>query len=84
MWGVRAGVQVFKRELVKDRAPDLFYGMLGQIHVNGWSRVIVSQNGNSTDYVFPLRLKILQWSRHLFNYWKNKKTIIEKFFILLI
>ena len=24
----------------------------------------------------PLRLRVLQWSRHLFNYWKNKKTII--------
>ena len=64
---------------VRDRAPDpLFYRMLGQTHVNGWSRVIASQNGGSTDYIFPLRLGVLQWSRHLFNYWKNMKTIIEK------
>ena len=58
--------------------------MLGQTHVKGWSRVFVSQNGGSTSYIFPLRLGVLQWSRHLFNYWKNKKTIIEKFLILLI
>ena len=58
--------------------------MLGQTHLNGWSRVIASQNGDSTSYIFPLRLGVLQWSRHLFNYWKNKKTIIEKFLILLI
>ena len=30
--------------------------MLGQTHVNGWSRVIASQNRGSTDYIFPLRL----------------------------
>ena len=71
--------------LVRDRAPGpLFYGMLGQTHVNGWSRVIASQNGGSTDYIFPLRLGVLQWSRHLFNYWKNKKTIIEKEFLILL
>ena len=69
---------------VRDRAPGPFYDMLGQTHVNGWSRVIASQNGGSTSYIFPLRLGVLQWSRHLFNYWKNKKTIIEKFLILLI
>ena len=62
----------------------IFYMMLGQTHVNGWSRVVASQNRGSTDYIFPLRLWVLQWSRHLFNYWKNKKTIIEKFLILLI
>ena len=56
---------------VKDRAPDpsFFLGMLGQIHMNGWSRVIASQNGGSTSYIFPFRLRVLQWSRHLFNYW---------------
>ena len=59
--------------------------MLGQIHVNRWSRVIASQNGGSTNYIFPFRLRILQWSLHLFNYWDiNKKTKIEKFLILLI
>ena len=42
--------------------------MLGQTHMNGWSRIIASQNGGSTSYIFPLRLGVLQWSRHLFNY----------------
>ena len=45
--------------------------VLGQTHVNGWSWVIVSQNEGLTDYIFPFRLRILQWSRHLFNYWKR-------------
>ena len=54
---------------VRDRAPDPFFGMMGQTHVNGWSRVIASQNGDSTSYIFPFRLRVLQWSRHLFNYW---------------
>ena len=63
---------------MRDRAPGPFYEMLGQTHVNGWSRVVASQNGGSTSYISPLRLGVLQWSRHLFNYWKNKKTIIEK------
>ena len=42
--------------------------VLGQTHVNGWSHVIASQNGGSTSYIFPFRLRVLQWSRHLFNY----------------
>ena len=63
---------------VRDRAPSPLYDRMGQTHVNGWSRVIASQNGGLTSYIFPLRLEVLQWSRHLFNYWKNKKTIIEK------
>ena len=46
--------------------------------------MVASQNGGSTDYISPLKLGVLQWSRHLFNYWKNKKTIIEKFLIVLI
>ena len=58
--------------------------VLGQTQMNGWSRVIASQNGGSTDYISPLRLGVLQWSRHLFNYWKNKKVIFKKFLILLI
>ena len=37
-----------------------FIGVLGQTHVNGWSRVIASQNGGSTDYIFPFRLRVLQ------------------------
>ena len=69
---------------MRDRVPDPFFRMLGQTHVNGWSHVVASQNGGSTSYIFPLRLEVLQWSRHLFNYWKNKKTIIKKFLILLI
>ena len=70
---------------MRDRALGPFYDrMLGQTHVNGWSRVIASQNRGSTSYIFPFRLRVLQWSRHLFNYWKNKKTIIEKLLILLI
>ena len=69
---------------VRDRAPGPFYECLGQTHMNGWSRVIASQNGGSTSYIFPLRLGVLQWSRYLFNYWKNKKTIIEKEFLILL
>ena len=70
---------------MRDRAlGPLFYRMLGQTHVNGWSRVIASQNGGSTGYIFPFRLRVLQWFRHLFNYWKNKKTIIEKEFLILL
>ena len=69
---------------MRDRAPGPLYEMLGQTHVNGWSRVIASQNGGSTDYISPLRLGVLQWSRHLFNYWKNKKTTIEKEFLILL
>ena len=60
-----------------------FFMMLGQTHVNGWSRVIASQNGGSTSYIFPFRLRVLQWSRHLIII-INKKTKIEKFLILLI
>ena len=77
-------ISTWQHWTVRDRAPGPFYGMLGQTHVNGWSRVLASQNGDLTDYIFPLRLGVLQWSRHLFNYWKNKKIIIEKFLILLI
>ena len=68
----------------KTAPPTNFYRMLGQTYVNGWSRIIVSQNGGSTSYISPLRLGVLQWRCHLFNYWKNKKTIIKKFLILLI
>ena len=47
---------------------------LGQIDVNGWSHIIASQNGDSTDYIFPFRLRVLQLSRHLFNYWNKKEN----------
>ena len=49
--------------------PRPFFTMLGQTHINGWSHVIVFQNEGSTSYIFSFRLKVLQWSRHLFNYW---------------
>ena len=55
--------------IVRDRTPGPFFMMLGQIHVNGWSYIVASQNGGSTSYIFPFRLRVLQWSRHLFNYW---------------
>ena len=58
--------------------PTTRFLVLGQTHVNKWSRVIISQNEGLTDYIFLFRLRVLQWSCHLFNYWKNKKTIIEK------
>ena len=45
---------------MRDRAPGPFFMVLGQIHMNGWSRVIASQNGGSTDYIFPLRSGVLQ------------------------
>ena len=54
---------------VRDHTPGPFYSMLGQTHVNGWSRIIASQNGDSTDYIFLFKLRVLQWSRYLFNYW---------------
>ena len=36
-----------------------FLDVLGQTHVNKWSRVIASQNLGSTDYISPLRLRVL-------------------------
>ena len=68
---------------MRDRALGPFFMVLGQTHVNGWSRVIASQNGYSTDYIFAFKLRVLQWSRHLI-IGINKKTKIEKFLILLI
>ena len=52
----------------RPRSRPVFYMMFGQTLVNGWSRIVASQNGGSTDYISPLRLGVLQWSRHLFNY----------------
>ena len=52
----------------KPRPRPVFYRMLGQTHVNGWSRIVASQNGGLTSYIFPPKLGVLQWSRHLFNY----------------
>ena len=37
-----------------------FLGVLGQTHVNGWSRIIASQNRSLTNYIFPFRLRVLQ------------------------
>ena len=45
---------------MRDRAPGPLFLMLGQTHVNGWSRVIASQNGGSIDYIVLLRLRVLQ------------------------
>ena len=46
---------------VRDCAPGpLLWMLLGQTHVNGWSRVIASQNGGLTSYISPLRLGVLQ------------------------
>ena len=50
-------------------APLAPFWVLGQTHVNEWSRFIVSQNGDSIDYIFPFRLRVLQWNRHSLNYW---------------
>ena len=49
--------------------PAPFFRVLGQSHVNGWSRVIAFQNGGLTSYISPFKLRVLQWSCHLFNYW---------------
>ena len=68
---------------MRDRAPSPFL-MLGQTHVNEWSRVIVSQNGDSTDYIFPCRLRVLQGVATYLIIEINKKTKIEKILILLI
>ena len=45
---------------VRNSTPDPFFWMLGQTHMNGWSRVIVSQNESSTDYISLFRLRVLQ------------------------
>ena len=74
----------WSRHCERPRPRPVFMDVLGQTQMNGWSRVIASRNGGSTDYISPLRLGVLQWSRHLFNYWKNKKVIFKKFLILLI
>ena len=58
--------------------------MLGQTHVNGWSRVIVSQNGGLTDYIFPFRLRDYNGVAIYLIIGINKKTNIEKFLSLLI
>ena len=47
-------VKIIIHVFVRDRAPGLFLWMLGQTHLNGWSRIIASQNGGSTSYIFSL------------------------------
>ena len=64
--------------------PSLFYRMLDQNHVNGWSHVIESQNGGSTSYIFPFRLRFYNGVTIYLIIGINKKTKIEKFLILLI
>ena len=50
--------------------------LLGLTHANGWDH-----DGHPSKWeaymknVFPPKLRILQWSRHLFNCKKNKKTL---------
>ena len=51
--------------------PRPLFMMLGQTHVNGWNRVIAFRNGGLTRYIFRFRLKVLQWSHNLFNYWNK-------------
>ena len=51
--------------------PQPIFMMLGQTHVNGWSPIIAFQNGGLTSYIFPFRLRVLQQSRHIFNYWNK-------------
>ena len=46
-------------ECERPRPRPAFFRMLGQTHVNGWSRVITSQNRSSTSYIFPFRLRVL-------------------------
>ena len=45
-------------QLWETAPPARFIGMVGQIHMNRWSCVIVSQNGDSTSYIVPLRLRV--------------------------
>ena len=43
-----------KSPLWETAPPTRSYRMLGQTYVSGWSRIIASQNGGSTSYIFPL------------------------------
>ena len=63
---------------VRNRTLGPFYTMLSQTHVNWWSCVIASQNEGLTSYIFPFKLRVLQWSRHLLIIMINKKTNIKK------
>ena len=71
---------------MRDRAPGpLFLGCVGAKPTGMGGVMLLSLKMEIRLVIFStLRLGVLQWSRHLFNYWKNKKTIIEKFLILLI
>ena len=62
-----------KNHCERPRPPTCFW-MLGQTHMNGWNHVIISQNGGSTDYIFPFRLRVLQWNRYLFNCWNKEEN----------
>ena len=55
--------------LLWEIAPPTLFLVLDQTHVNRWSHVIASQNEGSTVYIFRFRLRVLQLSHHLFNYW---------------
>ena len=69
---------------MRDRAPGPFYRMLGQTHVNGWSRVIASQNRSLIDYIFPFKLRVYNGDVTYLIIGINKKTKIKKFLVLLI
>ena len=64
--------------------PTHFFRMLGQTHVNEWSRVITSRNGGSTNYIFSFRLRVYNGIATYLIIGINKKTKIEKFLILFI
>ena len=70
---------------VIDRAPGPFYRMCWAKPTRMGGVVLLPFKMEIRLIIFsPFRLGVLQWSRHMFNYWKNKKTIIEKFLTLLI
>ena len=58
--------------------------VLGQIHVNGQNRVIVSQNRGLTDYIFSFKLRVYNGDVTYLIIEINKKIKIKKFFVLLI
>ena len=75
---------ITRSKAVRDRAPGPFYECWAKPTWMGGVMLLPLKIEVRLVIFSPLRLGVLQWSRHLFNYWKNKKTIIEKFLILLI
>ena len=58
--------------------PAPFFRLLGQSHVNGWSRVIAFQNGGLTSYIFPFKLRVYNGVATYLIIGINKKTKIKK------